>query len=305
MQKLSELLGDWQGAKPDSLRAMAARFAAHPEAFEKELAARGIVKGKQRGVGHCPYNNCGGAGFIGFDVPYGHPNFGKAVPCQCTKDKAMQTSEQRLAEYQKQMSRTEQTYTLKNWIGSDEHAREAAQRAVAQAFGIKVFVGDYGVGKSGLLTAIVNTFHQRHIEARYCVLNKLLSELRAEYRTNDLASFDRALEALCSVRVLAIDELSAFKPTEWAENVLRTLIDERYRRWDELLTIIGTNELPDAESAIGSRLNDKRASEIIRVKGVDLRPLAEELSDEEDFWWTHADADAFGREDDERFAVVR
>ncbi len=32
---------------------------------------------------------CGGAGFVLLDVPLGHPDFGKAVPCRCREQERM------------------------------------------------------------------------------------------------------------------------------------------------------------------------------------------------------------------------
>lgn len=301
MQKLSDLMGDWANAKHGSLLWLAA----HPEECDRYLAERGYVLDRPRDYtanGYCPYNKCGGAGFLRFEVPYGNPLFGKVVPCECKKDEAMQTSESKLEEYKKQLGRTGQSYTLRNWIGSDQEALAAAQEAVDQPFGIHVFVGPYGTGKSGLLSAIVNSALERRLNASYMVVDRMLSKLQAAH-TAGLDGFEKAFAELCNVRVLALDEFSAYKHTETKEQVLRSLIEERYRHWDRLLTVIGTNELPE-EGAILSRFNDQRTSKIVLVGGKDLRPLAADLSDEADFWWTHELADTLGHEADERYAVV-
>lgn len=282
-------------------------LAAHPEENEARMTALGMVKRDTRQAVGCPYNLCGGAGFMRYDVPLGHPLFGKVQQCQCAKDRAMLSEQEKIELYRQQLSRTEQHWTLKNWIGSDEHAREAAQAAIAQPYGIKTFVGPYGVGKSGLLAAIVNSALDKKIPAQYWVLNALLNKLRASYDPHDLASFDRAVSEICLVRVLALDELSAYKSSEWADQTLRTIIDERYRNWDKLLTVIGANELPEHE-AIVSRLRDSMRSEIIYIKGADMRPLARELTPTETYedvdghsFWLLDEADALGRAADERY----
>lgn len=283
----------WRDAKRGSLRWLVA----HPDELESRFQqiTRGAASEASR-TSACKYGLCDGWGWLRFDVPVGHPQFGKAVPCQCAKDKMMMSDEQRASEYEKQVSRTEQTYTLKNWIGSDEHARASAARAVEKPFGVKFFIGDYGVGKTGLLAALFNTFWERRLDAKFYVTDKMLMELQASYG-GEMDAFQRAFDALCNVRVLILDEWSAYKPTEWKDSVLRTLFDHRYRYWNQLLTIIGSNEMP-TNDAIDSRLHDKQACEIIRVVGRDLRPTAHTLRDEEDFWWTHEIADALGAESD-------
>lgn len=289
-------MADWHNAKPGSLRWLAA----NPEELDRRFleAVNRRANDAPSSPASCKYGLCGGAGWLRHDVPVGHPLFGKGVPCQCAKDKMMQTDAERAAEYEKQVSRTERAYTLANWIGSDENARAAAKRAVDKPFGIKFFIGEYGVGKTGLLAAIFNTLWERRIEAKFYVTDKMLMELQASY-SGEMDSFQRAFDALCNVRVLILDEWSAYKMTEWKDSILRTLFDHRYRYWNQLLTIIGSNEMP-TNDAIDSRLSDEQACEIIRVGGRDLRPIAHTLRDEDDFWWTHEIADALGAEADER-----
>lgn len=252
----------------------------------------------------CKYGKCGGAGFLRYDVPVGHPLFGKVIACECTKDKAMQTDEQRIAEYRKQMSPTEQTWTLKNWIGTDDNARAAAKAAIEHPYGIKVFIGPYGIGKSGLLAAIVNSALDRKLQASYWVLNELLNKLRGAYGVG-MGEFESLLNQICTVRVLALDEMSAYKPSEWADQTLRTIFDERYRYYTERLTVLGSNEMIQHD-AIVSRLHDQVRSQIVYMQGTDLRPAAKDLADllrsQTDAEWLLDEADALGRETDERYA---
>jgi DNA replication protein DnaC len=279
-------------------------LAAHPDELEQRAQALGMVKRTKATAPICQYG-CGGAGWMRYDVAVGHPLFGQGKACLCTKEKAMQTEEQKIELYRQQLSRTEQHWTLKNWIGSDERAREAAQAAIAHPYGIKTFVGPYGVGKSGLLAAIVNSALDKKIPAQYWVLNDLLNKLRGSYDPKDLASFDRAVSEVCSVRVLALDELGAYKPSEWADNTLRTIIDERYRHWEKLLTVCGANELPQHD-AIVSRLKDSLRSEVIYMKGADMRPMAKELTPDDTYGdgWLMDEADVLAQEVEARYSMA-
>lgn len=37
----------------------------------------------------CPYDICGGAGFVRRDLPPAHPQFGESVPCRCTRERRL------------------------------------------------------------------------------------------------------------------------------------------------------------------------------------------------------------------------
>jgi DNA replication protein DnaC len=281
----------------------------HPEAIAQREAELGMVKRDKRSeaAGSCQYNICGGAGFTRYDVPVGHPLFGKAVQCQCSKDKAMQTEQQRIEEYRQQLSATERTWTLKNWPGTDKDALAAAKDAVQNPYGLRLFIGAYGIGKSGLLAAIVNSALEHRLKASYLIVNAMLNKLRGAYNLG-VGEFEKALDEICTVRVLALDEMSAYKPSEWADQTLRTIFDERYRHWDERLTVIGSNEMIEHD-AIRSRLNDQERSKIIHVQGKDLRPVVKDLVDamrsETDEEWLLDEADVLAKEFDDNYIGVR
>jgi DNA replication protein DnaC len=134
----------------------------------------------------------------------------------------------------------------------------------------------------------------------------MLNDLRGAYNVG-VGEYEKALDEICTVRILALDEMSAYKPSEWADQTLRTIFDERYRHWDERLTVVGSNEMIEHE-AIVSRLHDQQRSKIIYMKGVDLRPLAKDLADamqsDSDEAWLMDEADVLASESDKRFAIA-
>lgn len=222
--------------------------------------------------GYCKYG-CGGAGYLRRNLPLGHPLFGKSVACACTKEKAAMGDEERIAAYRESMSSIEQTFTLDNWIGRIENpeALKIARLAVSQGWGLFAFWGAVGVGKSGLLTGIVNAFLDSKMQAIYKTTAGMLDELRASYDTDE---YEKWLNYFCSVRVLALDEVWRHKSTEWADENLFKILDTRYRYWDRCLTVIATNAEPNPSNALWSRFTDAKRSKIINVKGRDVRPLA-------------------------------
>lgn len=215
--------------------------------------------------GYCKYG-CGGSGYFRRDLPVGHPNFGKAYACACTKEKTARVDETRAT-----LSTMEQSFTLENWVGNDPQALEHARQAIAQGWGMFCFWGEVGVGKSGLLLGVVNVLLDRKKAAIYKTASGLLDELRASYETDE---YESLMQYFCGVKVLALDEVWRHKPTEWAEEKLFYLLDYRYRFADRLLTVIATNAEPDYSNALWSRFTDRQRSRLIHVKGRDVRPMA-------------------------------
>lgn len=227
---------------------------------------------------YCKYG-CGGAGCFRYDVPVGHPLFGKTKTCQCTRERVERADAAQLDAYRAQLSQSEQTFSLSNWIGTDTYALNIARGAAARGWGLVCFYGNFGTAKSGLLTAIVNDALNRKTHARYEVAPAMLRKLRAAYEDD---SFDFEFQSLCDVRVLAVDELWRYKDTEWAAERMFELLDYRYRFWDRLLTVCATNARPDpAQDSLWSRFTDTQRAQMCEVRGGDLRPLARELAESE------------------------
>ena len=214
--------------------------------------------------GYCKYG-CGGAGYLRRELPVGHPSFGRAYPCACTKEKTA-----RVEEHRSSLSTTEQGFTLENWVGDDPQALQHARQAAAQGWGMFCFYGAVGVGKSGLLVGIVNAFLERKQQAVYKTAAGMLDALRASYETDE---YETLMNYFCGIKVLALDEVWRHKPTEWAEEKLFHILDERYRHYDIRLTLIATNATPDYENALWSRFTDRQRGSVIQVHGRDVRPL--------------------------------
>lgn len=221
-------------------------------------------------TGYCRYG-CGGAGAFRRDLPVGHPLFGKAITCQCVRDRAMQSEADHIQAFRESLAPIEQGWTLDNWIGTDKQALDVARKATAQGWGVFGFYGSVGVGKSGLLLGIVNAFLDRRVQAVYKVATQMLDELRGSYETE---TFEQEMNLLRAAKVLAIDEMWRFSGTPWAQEKIFQLLDYRYRYWDRLLTVIATNEKPNRNDALWSRFTDAQRGELVEVRGRDLRPMA-------------------------------
>lgn len=217
---------------------------------------------------------CGDVGFYVPDVDVTHSDFGRALPCPCrfgvNREKYMQRLMRidGLTEHERAM-RFE--FLDKRKIA---HALGRVQQATQDRRGLITLTGKPGLGKSALLICAVNEVREAGVPAVYTTVTDLFDYLKAAFdpKTHDGMSFDSRWDLLIKAEVLALDELDEFNTTPWAMERFLRLIDERWRRMDDRLTLLTTNSrinaLPDK---VASRLRDGRG-EVIEMQGADMRP---------------------------------
>src|SRR3990172_7047914 len=137
----------------------------------------------------CPH--CGGAGFVRRDVPLGHPEFGKALPCSCVQLESREDRLTRLQRYSNLGPLTRLTFDNLISRGRSADPRDQArfQRCVddARAFaddphGWLVMAGASGCGKTHVAAAVANRCLELGRPALFVVVPDLLDHLRAAYR---------------------------------------------------------------------------------------------------------------------------
>lgn len=167
---------------------------------------------------------------------------------------------------------------------------DAARRVVKEPFGFVTFHGGYGSGKSHLLAAVCNELHDGGRTVHYTTLAGLLDYLRQAFDPQSTTSFTARYERMLRADVLAVDEVDKCSMTAWADEKLFELIDDRYRRASECLTLLATNQrlcdrdkggrvtrtysvLPESRhgGAIMSRLLDGRFL-VVDMGDEDVRP---------------------------------
>lgn len=145
------------------------------------------------------------------------------------------------------------------------------ENLVAGGRGMVTLFGEPGVGKSTLLICAVNYGRETGKLAIYTTMPDLLSYLRSTFGPDSEDTFDKYWDALIRADILAIDELDEFSDSKWSMERFLRLVDERWRRMDEVLTLYATNARPNAlVGKVRSRLQDARA-QIIEVTGKDMR----------------------------------
>jgi DNA replication protein DnaC len=206
---------------------------------------------------------CNDSGWLVYDVPVGHPQFGQLCRCpacgprRATEQSAVRHDIRRAAlasELGGRLARCsfdnfslDRSITggvsLGSRVFSIDEQRDMLRRALetcqcyaAQPAGWLYLFGTYGSGKSHLAAAIANHCTQS-MSVTYSTTATLWNWLRAGYKED---CFNERLAALCNVDLLVLDDLNAERTTEFVDETLFTLINTRYNH--ERHTILTSNE---------------------------------------------------------------
>ena len=121
------------------------------------------------------------------------------------------------------------------------------------------FAGPSGSGKTHLAAAMVNGLVGAGICARFASVPRLLDRMRADF--SRVAHTVEALTAGCDV--LALDDLGAEKSTDWTNDRLYLIINERVRR---CVPIIYTTNYPVVDGGeLADRVGSRIVSRILRT----------------------------------------
>lgn len=225
----------------------------------------------------CPI--CKGRGFLVYDVPVGHPDFGKAVPCRCTQARitATQTAALRQLSNLGALGRLTFDSFLPDGVGLSQtlrfNLRAAYDHSLAFAKepkGWLVLIGGYGCGKTHLAAAVANYRIALGHSALFVIVPDLLDHLRAAYGPNSSTGLDERLETVRDTPLLILDDLGAHNSTPWAQEKLFQILNHRYN--GRLPTIITSNQrLEELDPRITSRLVDPDLSQVYEILGPDFR----------------------------------
>jgi len=212
-------------------------------------------------------------------VPPGHPDFGRAVPCQC---KAKEKEEQRLQDLLQASNLgllTRMTFDtfVPEGHGLNPQAQDNLRKAYEKALqyaqepqGWLILKGSYGCGKTHLAAAIANYQVQRGRPVLFVVVPDLLDHLRATFAPGSASTFDKRFEAVRTAPLLILDDLGAHSSTPWAQEKLYQILNYRYNA--QLPTVISTNcELEDLDPRLRSRLAELEWSAQVQILAPDYR----------------------------------
>ena len=225
----------------------------------------------------CPV--CGGAGFLLANLPVGHPDFGKPIPCRCKLDERRSRRRSRLRNVHNLEELTRYTFeafdTDLSWLaphklGSLVKAYETAMAFAEKPSGWLLFTGGYGCGKTHLAAAIANHCIENDRSAIFVVVPDLLDHLRAAFGPNSESSYDDLFDEIRNTPVLVLDDLGVQVVTAWAQEKLFQILNHRYN--SQLPTVLTTNQrLEDLDQRLRSRLQDQNLVKNVKILASDHR----------------------------------
>lgn len=143
----------------------------------------------------------------------------------------------------------------------NKKAFEVVSEFITNRNGKGIFLfGPAGTGKTHLVAKIAQ---ETDLETKFIKMPKLLLQLRANFNTPNSWRNEDIINKLAEQPLLIIDDLGAEKTSDWVEETIYLLIDERYGK--ELPTILTSNySLSDIAKRVGDRVAS-RITEMCRV----------------------------------------
>ncbi len=225
----------------------------------------------------CPH--CGGTGWLRQDVPVGHSDFGKLVPCECRLREQENRRVTNLRAISNMQSMTRFTFDkfVPDGIGLTEEKRRNLRMAYETTVnfaqkpqGWLILLGGYGCGKTHLAAAIANYAIEQGRSALWVVVPDLLDHLRSTFSPASAVSYDQRFEEIRNAPLLILDDLGAHSSTPWAQEKLFQIFNHRYNA--QLPTVVTSNhELEEIDVRIRSRIIDPDMSRIVTILAPDFR----------------------------------
>lgn len=153
-----------------------------------------------------------------------------------------------------------------------ESALRAAESFAADPDGWLVLSGGTGVGKTHLAVAVA----QRRIEMGkasdvfFAFVPDLLDELRASYAPDNGVGYAGVFDAVRNAPLLILDDVGQENSSAWAHEKLYQIIAHRHN--NRLPTVITSMiDMAKQKGPIGSRMQDSRLVQLIRIDAPDYR----------------------------------
>jgi len=145
--------------------------------------------------------------------------------------------------------------TMDNIVVTDGNA-EAVHLVKAFVHGnappIIMLVGPPGTGKTHMLEAVGRAFLSKSMSVRYVLVSSMLNSLRPSGNSDPKADIGEFLMP----RLLILDDLGVEKASEWVEEKLMAIIDERYRNNRFLILASNSTEI-ELIKKLGARITDR------------------------------------------------
>ncbi len=220
----------------------------------------------------CP--RCKGAGYLRSNVPFGHPNFGKPLACECKEAEKKEKRRQQLRDMSNMDAFRNCNFRSfnPNLPGTHE-AFQAALEFAQSPDGWLFLIGPNGCGKTHLAAAIANQSLDEGAVVLFAVVPDLLDHLRAAFAPNATEMYDQLFAKMREAELLILDDLGAQQSSSWANEKLFQLLNYRYNMGMPTVITANPKGLQGVDERIRSRLSDISLVEtIVLDRAKDYRP---------------------------------
>ncbi len=253
---------------------MPTRLLDHLERYLKHARFDGPVPIDEPPPVECP--RCHDQGYLRRDVTAVADDFGRLVECPCG---IVQTRRMRRIWASSQIPTTMRGYSLASFVlhAGKQQLVDDVRESWAAGDRWLLLCGPVGLGKTGIAVSLLLEAMHAGSGGLYVVMPSFLSRIRATYtRGKDDEEVDETdvLASVIEAPLLVLDDLGKVTLTEWGQEKLFTVVNERYLAGRR--TIVTSNLDPEDGSleahlwpATWDRL--RGMSDVFRLTGDSLR----------------------------------